>query len=118
MYDSCFGWRFINPKMQEIYGTDGMGVTAENLVEKHNISREDQDAFAYHSQMKAAKAQKNGRLAKEIVPLKFRSEKKTLLFLQKTNLFAQIRRKRFCKITTSLQKRGRKRNRWKRFGFK
>ncbi|MAZ72162.1 MAG: 3-oxoadipyl-CoA thiolase [Flavobacteriaceae bacterium] len=76
MYDSSFGWRFINPKMQEIYGTDGMGVTAENLVEKHNISREDQDAFAYHSQMKATKAQENGRLAKEIVPVEIPQRKK------------------------------------------
>ncbi|NEN24837.1 3-oxoadipyl-CoA thiolase [Cryomorpha ignava] len=67
MYDSSFGWRFINPKMEELYGTDGMGQTAENLVDIHHISREDQDAFAYHSQMKAAKAQKSGRLAKEIV---------------------------------------------------
>ena len=40
MYDSSFGWRFINPKMQELYGTDGMGNTAENLVEKYNISQE------------------------------------------------------------------------------
>tara|TARA_R110002072_G_scaffold14272_2_gene59331 strand:+ start:22104 stop:23318 length:1215 start_codon:yes stop_codon:yes gene_type:complete len=76
MYDSSFGWRFINPKMQELYGTDGMGVTAENLVEKHNISREDQDAFAYRSQMKAAAAQKNGRLAKEIVPVEIPQRKK------------------------------------------
>lgn len=76
MYDSSFGWRFINPKMQELYGTDGMGVTAENLVEKHNISREDQDAFAYHSQMKATKAQKSGRLAKEIVPVEIPQRKK------------------------------------------
>ncbi|HET8803293.1 MAG TPA: 3-oxoadipyl-CoA thiolase [Aequorivita sp.] len=67
MYDSSFGWRFVNPKMAEMYGTDGMGNTAENLVEKHNISRVEQDAFAYNSQMKAAKAQENGRLAKEIV---------------------------------------------------
>ena len=67
MYDSSFGWRFINPKMVELYGTDGMGQTAENLVEKYDISREDQDAFAYWSQMKAAKARENGRLAKEIV---------------------------------------------------
>ncbi|RDK83802.1 3-oxoadipyl-CoA thiolase [Marinirhabdus gelatinilytica] len=76
MYDSSFGWRFINPKMQELYGTDGMGVTAENLVEKHNISREDQDAFAYHSQMKATEAQKSGRLAKEIVPVEIPQRKK------------------------------------------
>ena len=67
MHDSSFGWRFINPKLHEVYGTDGMGVTAENLVEKYGISREDQDAFAYWSQMKASAAQASGRLAKEIV---------------------------------------------------
>lgn len=67
MYDSSFGWRFINPKLHQMYGTDAMGETAENLVEKCNISREDQDAFALNSQMKAAKAQDSGRLAKEIV---------------------------------------------------
>lgn len=76
MYDSTFGWRFINPKMKELYGVDGMGTTAENLVEKYNISREDQDAFAYHSQMKAAAAQKSGRLAKEIVPVEIPQRKK------------------------------------------
>lgn len=76
MYDSSFGWRFVNPKMAEMYGTDGMGNTAENLVEKHNISREDQDAFAYNSQMKAAKAQENGRLAKEIVAVEIPQRKK------------------------------------------
>lgn len=70
MYDSSFGWRFINPKMDEMYGTEGMGNTAENLVEKYNISREDQDAFAYWSQMKATKAQESGRLAEEIVAVK------------------------------------------------
>ena len=53
-----------------------MGNTAENLVEKYNISREDQDAFAYRSQMKAAAAQKNGRLAKEIVPVEIPQRKK------------------------------------------
>ncbi len=76
MYDSSFGWRFVNPKMQELYGTDGMGNTAENLIEKYTISREDQDAFAYRSQMKAAKAQQNGRLAKEIVEVVIPQRKK------------------------------------------
>ncbi|GAB5401527.1 MAG: 3-oxoadipyl-CoA thiolase [Aureisphaera sp.] len=76
MYDSSFGWRFVNKKMQELYGTDGMGNTAENLVEKYGISREDQDAFAYGSQMKAAKAKDNGRLAKEIVPVEIPQRKK------------------------------------------
>jgi acetyl-CoA acyltransferase len=54
MFDSSFGWRFVNPKMKEIYGADAMGETAENLAEMFNISRDDQDAFALWSQQKAA----------------------------------------------------------------
>ncbi len=69
IYDSTFGWRFINPKMKEMWGVDGMGNTAENLAERDNISREDQDLFAVWSQQKTAAAQANGRLAKEIVPV-------------------------------------------------
>jgi acetyl-CoA acetyltransferase family protein len=69
MYDSSFGWRFINPKMHSMYGTDAMGETAENLVDHYQISREDQDAFSLNSQQKAAAAQTSGRLAKEIVPV-------------------------------------------------
>lgn len=76
MYDSSFGWRFVNPNMHKLYGTDAMGNTAENLVEKYNISREDQDAFAYWSQMKATKAQENGRLAKEIITVEIPQRKK------------------------------------------
>ena len=75
MYDSSFGWRFVNPKMQAMYGTDPMGVTAETLVEMYNISREDQDLFAYNSQQKAYAAQQNGRLAEEIVPIEFSDKK-------------------------------------------
>lgn len=83
MYDSSFGWRFINPAMQKLYGTDGMGNTAENLAELHQISRRDQDAFAYWSQMKAAKAQASGRLAEEIVPVSIPQKKKDpILFEQ------------------------------------
>lgn len=67
MYDSSFGWRFINPKMKEMYGTDGMGDTAENLAEMHKINREDQDKFALASQVKATKASKAGRFDKEII---------------------------------------------------
>lgn len=66
LYDSSFGWRFINPKMEKMYGTHAMGETAENLVDQFKISREDQDKFAYWSQQKATSAQKSGRLAKEI----------------------------------------------------
>lgn len=67
LFDSSFGWRFINPRMKELYGTDGMGETAENLCSRDKISREDQDAFAMHSQRKASQAQQSGRLAKEIM---------------------------------------------------
>lgn len=66
LYDSSFGWRFINPKMHERFGTDAMGATAEHLAEQFNISREDQDAFALQSQQKASLAQASGRLAREI----------------------------------------------------
>jgi acetyl-CoA acyltransferase len=69
MFDSSFGWRFPNPKMHERYGTDPMGITAENLAEQHAISREDQDQFALWSQQKAARARAEGRLAEEIAPL-------------------------------------------------
>jgi len=76
MFDSSFGWRFINPLMHEAYGTDGMGVTAENLVEKYNISREAQDKFALWSQQKATAAQKSGRFAEEIVDVVIPQRKK------------------------------------------
>lgn len=75
LYDSSFGWRFVNPRMQELYGTDAMGETAENLAEEHRISREDQDAFALWSQQKAARAQESGRLAKEIMPVEILQRK-------------------------------------------
>lgn len=76
MYDSSFGWRFVNPKMHQMYGTDGMGQTAENLVDMYKISREDQDKFAFWSQMKATEAQKSGRLAEEIVAVEIPQRKK------------------------------------------
>lgn len=83
MHDSSFGWRFINPKMEELYGTDGMGNTAENLAEIYHISREDQDEFSFRSQKKAAKAQENGRLAEEIVKVEIPQRKKEALVFDK-----------------------------------
>ena len=80
MFDSSFGWRFINPGLEKIYGVDGMGVTAENLVEKYGISREDQDEFAAWSQFKAAAARENGRLGKEIVSVEIPQRKKDSIF--------------------------------------
>jgi acetyl-CoA acyltransferase len=80
MFDSSFGWRFINPGLEKIYGADGMGVTAENLVKKYGISREDQDKFAAWSQFKAAAARENGRLGKEIVSVEIPQRKKDSIF--------------------------------------
>jgi len=75
LYDSTFGWRFVNPLMERMYGTDSMGQTAENLATQYHISREDQDKFAFRSQQKAYAAQKNGRLALEISPVSIPQKK-------------------------------------------
>lgn len=75
MFDSSFGWRFVNKKMKDLYGTDAMGETAENLADMYQINREDQDAFALWSQQKAAAAQASGRLAKEIAPVEIPQKK-------------------------------------------
>lgn len=93
MYDSSFGWRFINSRMEELYGTDAMGQTAENLVELHGISREDQDAFAYQSQMKATVAQQSGRHAQEIVAVEIPKRKSDSILFDKDE---------FIKPSTSL----------------
>jgi len=69
IYDSTLGWRFVNPKMQERYGIDSMPETAENLAAERGIAREDQDAYAYRSQQRAARAQADGRLAAELMPV-------------------------------------------------
>jgi len=76
MYDSSFGWRFINPQLKELYGIDAMGDTAENLAEMYNISRERQDAFAYNSQVKAKNALDSGFFKEEIVPIPFQKSRK------------------------------------------
>ncbi|WP_432346380.1 3-oxoadipyl-CoA thiolase [Shinella yambaruensis] len=69
IHDTTIGWRFVNPLMKKQYGVDSMPETGENVAEDFSISREDQDAFAVRSQAKAAAAQANGRLAKEITPV-------------------------------------------------
>ncbi|PCJ00442.1 MAG: 3-oxoadipyl-CoA thiolase [Flavobacteriales bacterium] len=107
MYDSSFGWRFINPKMHDLYGTDGMGVTAENLVAQYGISREDQDQFAYWSQMKATEAQNNGRLAEEIVAVHIPQRKKDDLIFDKDE---------FIKPNSSLEVLGKLRAAFKKEG--
>lgn len=79
MYDSSFGWRFVNTRMEKLYGVEAMGETAENLADKYHISREDQDTFAFQSQMKATKALKNGILAQEIMPVQIPSGKSDVI---------------------------------------
>lgn len=69
MYDTTIGWRFVNRQMKAQYGVDSMPETAENVAEEFNISRVDQDAFAYRSQQRAAAAIASGRLAREITPV-------------------------------------------------
>jgi acetyl-CoA acyltransferase len=83
MFDSSFGWRFVNPKMEELFGTEGMGETAENLAERENISREDQDRFALRSQQKAAEAQQRGRFDEEIVAVEIPQRKKEPIIFDK-----------------------------------
>ncbi|WP_025599870.1 3-oxoadipyl-CoA thiolase [Burkholderia sp. WSM2230] len=67
IFDTTIGWRFVNPLMKQMYGVDSMPETGENVATDYNISRADQDAFALRSQQKAARAQKDGTLAQEIV---------------------------------------------------
>ena len=94
MYDSAFGWRFINPKMEELYGVDSMGMTAENLVEKYGIEREAQDKFACWSQEKVAKAQASSFFDGEIAKLTIPQKKKESIIFQKDE---------FARSNTSLE---------------
>jgi acetyl-CoA acetyltransferase family protein len=83
MYDSSFGWRFINPRMEALYGVDSMGMTAENLSVKYGISREDQDKFAAWSQQKASFAQLNGIFSEEIIPISIPQKRKDPIIFDK-----------------------------------
>ena len=107
MHDSSFGWRFINPIMQQKFGTEGMGQTAENLVEMYGISREDQDLFAYRSQMKASTADENGRLNEEICQVILPQRKKEDIVFEKDE---------FIKPATTLEKLGSLRAAFKKEG--
>lgn len=107
MHDSSFGWRFINPVMHQKFGTDGMGQTAENLVEMYGISREDQDLFAYRSQMKASTADENGRLNEEICQVILPQRKKEDIVFEKDE---------FIKPATTLEKLGSLRAAFKKEG--
>ena len=107
MFDSSFGWRFVNKKLDAIYGTEGMGSTAENLAEMYNISREDQDKFALNSQQKAAKAQAEGRFDLETVSVEIPQRKKDPIIFSKDE---------FIKANSSLEVLGKLRTAFKKEG--
>lgn len=81
LFDTTMGWRFVNAQMKSAFGVDSMPETAENVAEQFNISREDQDLFAFRSQQKTAKAQENGMFEQEIIPVPVTINRKaTILF--------------------------------------
>ena len=107
MFDSSFGWRFVNKKLDAMYGTEGMGSTAENLAEMYNISRKDQDKFALNSQQKAAKAQAEGRFDLETVSVEIPQRKKDSIIFSKDE---------FIKANSSLEVLGKLRTAFKKDG--
>jgi 3-oxoadipyl-CoA thiolase len=106
MFDSSFGWRFINPKMKELYGVDAMGETAENLAELYKISREDQDKFALWSQQKAASAVASGRLAEEIAQVEIALKKETITFSKDEFARAETSLEGLSKLKPAFRKEG------------
>src|SRR5262249_24554480 len=76
--DTTIGWRFVNPRMQELFGTDAMGETAENVAEEWKVERADQDAYALRSPLPARAAQRSGRLAQESVAVPVPRGKETV----------------------------------------
>lgn len=107
LFDSSFGWRFVNPLMSKMYGTEAMGITAENLAEMYNISREDQDLFAYNSQQKAFAARENGVLAEEIIPVEL---------VDRKGLVTMFAKDEFIKGSTSLETLGKLKPAFKKEG--
>lgn len=78
LVDTTIGWRFTNPKLEEMYGSDTMPQTAENVAKRYNISREEQDQFAYHSQMKAKAAMEKDVFKDEIIPVTYQHKGETI----------------------------------------
>lgn len=107
MFDSSFGWRFVNPLMQKMYGIDPMGITAENLVELYKISREDQDAFAYRSQMKAKNAHHRDRFVEEIIGVEISAKKnETTLFDEDEFVKPETTLERLAQLKPAFKKEG------------
>jgi 3-oxoadipyl-CoA thiolase len=107
LFDSSFGWRFINPAMQTMFGTEAMGETAENLAEMFNISRADQDTFATWSQHKAGNAQRSGRFDEEIIEVVIPRRKQEDLIVKEDE---------FIKANTSIEGLSKLRSAFKKGG--
>ena len=106
-FDTTIGWRFVNKLMLEQYGTDSMPETAENLAAEFNISREDQDAFAWRSQQKAGQAMESGRLGEEIVPVSIPQLKgEPLIVDQDEHPRPETKLEKFGKLPTPFRENG------------
>ncbi len=107
LFDSSFGWRFVNPKLKEMYGTAAMGETAENVSERYKVSREDQDRFAFNTQQKAKKSFEKGRFKKEIVGVEVpRKKGETIVFDRDEFMKPDTTIEGLSKLNASFRKNG------------
>lgn len=106
IHDTTIGWRFVNPLMKAQYGVDSMPETGENVAEDFNISRQDQDAFAFNSQVKAAAAQKNGRLAQEITPVSIPQRRGDAVVFDADEHLRETSLEKLAKLSTPFRENG------------
>ncbi len=106
IFDTTIGWRFVNPAMKAQYGVDSMPETAENVAQDFAISRADQDAFALRSQSRAAAAQANGRLAREIAPVEIKDRKGNVTLVAKDEHPRQTTLEKLASLPTPFRKSG------------
>ena len=106
IHDTTIGWRFVNPLMKAQYGIDSMPETGENVAEDFKVSREDQDGFALRSQTKAAAAQKNGRLAKEMTPVTIPQRKGDPVVVERDEHPRETTLEALAKLPTPFRKGG------------
>jgi acetyl-CoA acyltransferase len=106
IYDTTIGWRFINPLLKKQYGVDSMPETGENVAADFNITREDQDAFAYRSQLKAANAQESGRLSREITPVTIPQRKGDAIIVSTDEHPRKTTMEALAKLGTPFKKEG------------
>jgi acetyl-CoA acyltransferase len=106
IYDTTIGWRFVNPLMKAQYGVDSMPETGENVAEEFQVSRADQDAFALRSQARAAAAQKNGRLAREIVAVEIKDRKGNATLVERDEHPRETTLEKLASLPTPFRKGG------------